>query len=117
MRTRVITPADVQTTFSLDLGWQPADVLAIAYSTEAVGAHVNTVRIGPQVWEALLDESVPDSEKAVVTISVASLPDPRSRTMYFRLRARELDTDTITRWSEPNSVRFIGKPGKPNQTK
>jgi hypothetical protein len=116
----IVTSDDIQIRFIGDgtEQWMPTTVTSIAYDAAPVGAHNPTTRIGQQTWEGLLQGNDPGMGKAIMTIDVAALPDPSKRTMEFRFRVRDDDPvrPFITEWSETNSVKIIGKPGKANMT-
>lgn len=119
-RTLVVTSEDVQIKFFEDPTeqWRAVELVSVTYSTEPLGVHEPMVRIGQQIWEGLLQEDKPELGKAVIVINIVSLPAPNMRGVEFHFRTREIDTDPfISDWSESNTVRIFGKPGKPVQTK
>jgi hypothetical protein len=121
-RTLIVTSQDVQIRFFEDptAQWRSPEVTSVSYSFEPVSGHRRTVKLGPQIWEFLLDKDKPELGKAIVTIEVNELPHPNFRGIEFHARARDIQNPAaplISEYSESNDVRVMGRPGRPSQTK
>ncbi len=90
---------------------------SISYSILPMGSHIEKVRLGLQGWEFPLQQDMIVYETCQFIIDVSAIPQG-FRIMELRVRIREdfIGGGNLTGpWSASNSVRIIGKPGKPFQ--
>ena len=119
-RAVVMTNADIQVRFPTadDPTWRAPDaVVSISYSFAPMGVHVDVMKLGDATWESEMWGSTPEAfMKAVIVISVNSIPSPKDRRMEVRVRNRYENTTESGPWSEPGWVDVIGKPKPPKHT-
>jgi hypothetical protein len=99
--------------------WMPVTLIgAVTYSTEPLRQHKDRVKLGPQTWEAELQEGMAVFEKGIFAISVTHVPQG-FRVMELRVRVSVIDSTGAQvkgGWSTPNNLKIVGKPGNPFQT-
>lgn len=118
-----ITDQDIEIRFpgaAIDAegAWYSPIVTTISYSTLPLGTHSNKVKLGLQTWECELQANRIPFEKGQITIDLSSMPQG-FRIMEIRVRVREDDNNgnpVVGPWSNPNTVKIIGKPGDPFRT-
>lgn len=93
--------------------WYSPESPVISYNTDApVGVHKEKTKLGVQRFEGLLQADEPILGKVVMEITISSLPAPDRRVMEIRFRVRAADGSIVSMWSDIQTVKFIGKPGK-----
>lgn len=121
----VVTSEDVEIRFpdaaDPDGSWYAIAIEQISYLQEPVGTHIPRTKLGPQVWEGLLQADQPELGKVRFTITILALPNVAegnkpARRMDLQFRVREV-IEGVVHWivpfSEFNFIDIIGKPGKP----
>lgn len=109
----IVTDIDVELKFLADPTdqWRSVQGFSIDYSMDPVGVHNPRGKLGPQIWEGLLQADEPGIGKFIVTFNLHSLPAPTFRAHIIRVRVR--DGGDISDWIESDNVRILGNPGKP----
>lgn len=124
----VITQADVEIRFpdAADPGWIAGanpryTVGAITYADEPVGVSKSTLKLGVQeTFEVeMFDSTVAEPRKAIIPITLTSLPGKKAKTFEVRTRCRyegDIDDDAGV-WTVSPLYRVIGATGPPSLTR